>query len=119
MGGDGMMSDKRQHRRFGTELLEIKGALDLTDKAEIINMSFGGVALKVERRLSVGKDCVFTIENRGSSIDMNSTVVRCTLTGFEKRSNGKRVSVYTTGLRFEEGSSDKVADFIRGSILEA
>ncbi len=112
-----MMSDKRQHRRFGLELLDIKGALSLTDKAEIIDMSFGGVALRVERRLSVGKDCVFTIKNNVAAIDMNGTVVRCTLKGFEERSNGKRVPIYATGMRFEEGSTDRVADFIRDSIM--
>jgi hypothetical protein len=118
VGGGEIMSDKRQHRRFGLELLDINGSLEAMDKADIIDMSFGGVALKVERRLSVGKDYVFTLENQGSAIDMNTTVVRCTLKGFEERPNGKRASIYMTGMKFEEGSTERVADFIRSAIMQ-
>lgn len=111
------MTDKRLHRRFGMELLDINGSLNMESKAEILNMSFGGVGLRMDRRLSVGKDFVFTLENNGTSIDMVTTVVRCTLKGFEEKPDGKRASVYTTGMKFDEGSTERVADFVRSAIL--
>jgi Tfp pilus assembly protein PilZ len=117
MGGGEGMTDKRQHRRFGMELLDINGSLNMANTTEILDMSFGGVAVKMERRLSVGKDCVFTLENNGTSIDMVTTVVRCTLKGFEERPDGKRASIYTTGMKFDEGSTERVADFVRSAIL--
>ena len=111
------MTDKRLHRRFGLELLEINGSLNMASRTEILDMSFGGIALRMDRRLSIGKDCVFTLENNGTSIDMVTTVVRCTLKGFEERPDGKRASIYTTGMKFDEGSTDRVADFVRSAIL--
>lgn len=112
-----MMLEKRRHKRFGLDLIELNGKLNLADNVEIINMSFGGVAFKVERRLNIGKECMFELGNKGNSIDVRSTVVRCRLSGMEERFNGKRVSIYTAGMRFNDESADKIADFIRNSIL--
>jgi hypothetical protein len=44
-------------------------------------------------------------------------VVRCNLKAIEKRFNGGKVSIYNAGMRFQEGSADKIADFIREAIL--
>jgi hypothetical protein len=111
-----MMLEKRRHKRFRLDLIEINGTLSLTDNVEIIDISFGGVALKVDRRLNIGKECLFTLEDKRKSIDVKSIVVRCKLSGFEERYNRDRVSIYTAGMRFQEGSADTVADFIRSSI---
>ena len=112
-----IMLEKRRHKRFRLDLIEINGRLSLADNVEIIDMSFGGVALKVDRRLTVGKECLFTLKDKGNSIDVRGMVVRCALKTIEKRFNGGKVSIYTAGMRFKEGSADKIADFIRGSIL--
>ncbi len=114
-----MMLEKRQHKRFGVDLLEINGKLSLTNTVEIIDMSFGGVALKVDRRLNIGKECLLKFEEKEKkkSIDVKGTVARCKLSIIEERFNGQRVSIYTAGMKFEEGSEEKVADFIRSSIL--
>jgi hypothetical protein len=111
-----MMLEKRQHKRFRLDLIELNGTLNLADKIEIIDISFGGVALKVNRRLYIGKECLFKLEDKRNSIDVKGIVVRCKLSGFEERCNRDRVSIYTAGMRFQEGSADTVADFIRSSI---
>lgn len=112
-----MMMEKRRHKRFGLDLIEINGKLSLADNVEVIDMSFGGAALKVDRRLTVGKDCLFTLKDKGSSIDVQGMVVRCNLKAIEKRFNGGKVSTYTAGMRFNDDSADKIADFIREAIL--
>ena len=86
-----MMLEKRRYKRFMLDLIGVNGRLSLTDKVEIIDISFGGVALKADRRLNIGKEYLFTL--------------------------GERALIYTAGMRFEEGSTDKIADFIRNSIL--
>jgi PilZ domain-containing protein len=111
-----MMLEKRRHKRFGLDLIEIKGTLNLANNVEIIDISFGGVALKVDRRLSIGKECVLKLGDKGNGIDVKGIVVRCKLSGFEERYNGDRISIYMAGMRFQEGSSNTVADFIRSSI---
>jgi len=111
-----MMLEKRRHKRFKLDLIELNGTLNLATKVEIIDISFGGVALKVDRRLNIGKECLFKLEDERNSIDVKGVVVRCKLSGFEERYNRDRVSIYTAGMRFQEGSADTVADFIRSSI---
>jgi hypothetical protein len=111
-----MMREKRWHKRFRLDLIEINGRLNLADNVEIIDISFGGVALKVDRRLNLGKGCLLKLEDKGNSIDVKGIVVRCKLSGFEERYNRDRVSIYTAGMRFQEGSADTVANFIRSSI---
>jgi len=112
-----MMIEKRRHKRFSLDLIEINGKLNLVNNVEIIDLSFGGVALKVDRRLNIGNEFLLTLKDKGNSIDVPGTVVRCNLKAIEKRFNGGKVSVYTAGMRFNDGSADKIADFVRGSIL--
>ena len=112
-----MMLEKRQHKRFVLDLIEVNGRLSLTDKVEIIDISFGGVALKADRRLNIGKEYLFTLRDKGNQLVVKGTVVRCKLSGIEEKYNGERAVIYTAGMRFEEGSAEKVADFIRNSIL--
>ncbi len=113
------MLDKRRHRRFKMELIEFDGRLGLTDKVEIIDMSFGGVALKLDRRLNIGREYLFKLEDGKKSIDVQSIVVRCRLSGIEQKFTGEKVSIYTAGMRFKDGAAEKVADFIHDSILAA
>jgi Tfp pilus assembly protein PilZ len=112
-----MMMEKRRHKRFSLDLIEINGKLNLANKVEILDLSFGGAALKVDRRLNVGNELLLTLKDKGNSIDVRGMVVRCTLKAIEKKFNGGKVSIYNAGMRFQEGSADKIADFIREAIL--
>ena len=111
-----MMLEKRRHKRFMLDLIEVDGRLSLNDKVEIIDISFGGVALKADRRLNIGKEYLFTLGDKGNRLVVKGTVVRCKLSGITERYNKERALIYTAGMRFEEGSADKIADFIRNSI---
>jgi hypothetical protein len=111
-----MLLEKRRHKRFRLDLIEMNGRLSLTDNVEIIDISFGGVGLKVDRRLSIGKEYLFTLKDKGKSIDVNGIAVRCKLTGIEEGYDRERVSIYTAGMRFKDGSANQIADFIRNSL---
>ncbi len=106
------MLEKRRHRRFGLELLEVSGKLSQADNVEIIDMSFGGVAVKVNRRLNIGKEYPLKLEDKRNSIDVKGIVARCRLSVIEEG-----VSIYTAGMKFEEGSVEKIAAFVRDSIF--
>ena len=110
------MSERRAHKRYKVDLLDITTATIHASNIEIIDISFGGVAIKVDRRLNIGKEYVFKLGDKGNRIDVKGIVVRCKLSGFEEKYNRDRVSIYTAGMRFLEGSADTVADFIRSSI---
>jgi hypothetical protein len=112
-----MMLEKRRHKRFGLDLIEINGKLNLANNVEILDLSFGGVALKVDRRLNIGNEFLLTLKDKENSIDVRGMVVRCNLKAIEKRFNGGKVSIYTAGMRFHDDSANKIADFVRESIL--
>jgi hypothetical protein len=113
-----MLLEKRRHKRFGLDLIEMNGKLSLSDHVEIIDISFGGVGLKLDRRLSIGKEYLFTLmKDRDKCIEVNGIAARCKLTGIEKGYGGEKVSTYTAGMKFVDGSEGVIADFIRNLVL--
>lgn len=110
-----MMQDKRRHKRFRLDLTEINGKMILADKVEINDISLGGVALKADRRLNIGKEYVIKLGDKRTHIDVRGIVVRSELSGIEERANRGKVSIYTAGLMFKEGQADIIAAFL-GSI---
>jgi c-di-GMP-binding flagellar brake protein YcgR len=92
--------------------MEINGKMILADKVEIIDISLGGVALKTDRRLNVGKEYLIKLGDKGKSIDVKGIIVRCELSTIEERRNGARVSIYTAGMMFKDVSPDTIADFL-------
>lgn len=107
------MQDKRRHKRFRLDLMGINGKMILADRVEIIDISLGGVALKTDRRLNVGKEYLIKLGDKGKSIEVKGIVVRCELSTIEERSNGARVSIYTAGMMFKDVSPDAIADFLK------
>ena len=106
------MQDKRRHKRFRLDIMEINGKMILADRVEIVDISLGGVALRTDRRLNVGKEYFIKLGDKGKSIDVKGIIVRCELSKIEERSNGKRVSIYTAGMMFKDVSPDTIADFL-------
>lgn len=108
-----MIQDKRRHKRFRSDLMELSGKMILAHKVEIIDISLGGVALKADRRLNIGREYLLKLEEKGKTLDVRGIVVRSELIGIEARDNGEQVSIYTAGLTFKEGPIGKIADFIK------
>ena len=107
------MQDKRQHKRYNLDLIEINGKMSLTDKVEVLDISLGGIALKADRRLNIGKEYMIKLQEKGKTLDVKGIVVRSELSGMEERGHGERVSIYSAGLVFKDGFMDKIADFLR------
>jgi len=107
------MQDKRRHKRYSLDLIEINGKMGLTSKVEIMDISLGGVALKADRRLNIGKEYLIKLQEKGKSLEVKAIVVRSELSGMEDRGHGERASIYSAGLVFKDGFADKIADFLR------
>jgi hypothetical protein len=111
-GGSGNMVDKRKHKRFKVDVMEVNGKISLAEKVEIIDISIGGVALKSDRRLNFGKEIVLKLVDKATSIDVKGMVVRSELSGMEERANGEKVIVYRVGMMFKNDQTDKVSQFL-------
>jgi hypothetical protein len=107
------MQEKRRHKRYNLDLIEISGKMSLTDKVEVLDISLGGVALKADRRLNIGKEYMIKLKEKGKTLDVKGIVVRSELSGIEARGHGETASIYTAGLVFKDGFADKIADFLR------
>lgn len=107
------MQEKRRHKRYNVDLSDINGKMGLTDKVEVLDISLGGVALKADRRLNIGKEYMIKLQEKGKTLDVKGIVVRSELSGIEERSHGERASIYTAGMVFKDGFADKIADFLR------
>ena len=104
------MRNKREHTRF--DLIDIQGKMTLANKVEIIDISLGGVALRADRKLDVGREYMIKLGDKGRSIDVKGIVVRSTLVGMEPGPDGENALIYAAGMKFKEGSEDKITAFL-------
>lgn len=107
-----MTYDKRRHKRFRSDLMELYGKMILDQKVEIIDISLTGVALKTDRKLIIGREYPLRLVWKGKTLDVWGVVVRSELIEIEERDSGKNVSKYTAGVMFKDASSNTIADFI-------
>jgi c-di-GMP-binding flagellar brake protein YcgR len=107
-----MTQNTRRHRRFKLDLMEVNGKMMLAQKVEIIDIGLGGIALRTDRKLNVGKEYFITLDNMGKHIDVKGIIVRCELVKIEERHDGERIATYTAGMMFKNVPLDKITDFI-------
>ena len=86
--------------------------MTLASNVEIIDISQGGVALKADRKLDVGREYVIKLGDKEHGIDIKGIVIRSTLVGMEAGADGECVLIYAAGMKFKEGSAGKITAFI-------
>ncbi len=103
------MQNTRRHKRFKLDLVELGGKMFLIDNVEILDISLGGVSLKVDRELNIGKEYLITLAGKDKSIEVKGIVVHSAVRETEVRTNGERVTTYTARIKFKEGQAAKIA----------
>jgi hypothetical protein len=106
------MPDMRKHKRFNLDLIDLSSKVSLVSQVEIVDISVGGVALKVDRKLNIGKECLVMLEYKGSHFNPKGIVVRSELSGIEEKADGESITIYSVGLFFKDESAGKVKDFL-------
>ncbi len=105
------MRDMRKHKRFKLDLIDMSSKMSLIGKVEIIDISLGGVALKADRKLNIGKECLLMLGYEDRHINVKGIVVRSELSGIEERGEGEKATIYSAGILFKDESADKVKVF--------
>jgi len=103
----------RRHKRYRLDVVEINGRMSLADKVEIIDVSIGGVAFKTDRKLDPGREYMLRLGEKGKCIDVTGMIVRSSLSGIEERANHDTVTIYTVGMKFKEGATEKISGFLK------
>ncbi len=106
------MQNMRKHKRFKLDLVDLSSKMSLIGKVEIIDISLGGVALKADRKLNIGKECLLMLGYEGKHVNVKGIVVRSELSGIEERDGGEKVTIYSAGILFKDDSAGKVKDFL-------
>jgi len=106
------MRDMRKHKRFKLDLIDMSSKMSLIGKVEIIDISLGGVALKADRKLNIGKECLLMLGYEDRHINVKGIVVRSELSGIEERGAGEKATIYSAGILFKDESADKVKIFL-------
>lgn len=108
----------RRHKRYGLDLIDVKGKMSLSEKVEILDISLGGVALKVDRKLYPGREYSINLQDKGKTLKVSGIIVRSELSGMEARNNGQSVSIYAAAMQFNDDSADQVSDFLKSIVQE-
>jgi Tfp pilus assembly protein PilZ len=110
-----MEQEKRRHKRYTLDK-KINGKMVLADKFEIVDISIGGIAIRTDRRLNVGKEYVIRLGSTQKSIDVRGRIIRCELSTVEQGADGEGVTIYTAAMVFQDVLPDTIMEFINSSV---
>jgi Tfp pilus assembly protein PilZ len=115
------MKEKRRYKRFSIEGMDVQCRIFFTTEVKIINISFGGVALSLNKKLNMGEEYTLKIESESNTISLRGVVVWEKMTRLTSEAQGKEFPIYEVGMRFDEVLTEKGAnllDFISENISD-
>jgi c-di-GMP-binding flagellar brake protein YcgR len=104
------MQERRHHKRFTVDIMDINGTIIFGGYVKILNISLGGVLLKVDRRLNIGRNYLLKLEGKGMILTVKGTVLRCILSESRRNQKGEIIPIYTTAMKFTDLSNDKIVE---------
>jgi c-di-GMP-binding flagellar brake protein YcgR len=109
------LDDRRRFKRFSVDILGVSGKMLFASEVEILDISVGGVSLRVDKRLNIGGEYTLKVGKDGDTISVKGTVVWSKISGTKKGSRDDVIPFYTAGMRFSgmaAGQMKELALFI-------
>ena len=106
------MQNRRQHKRYQVDVIEINGKIVLAKYVKILDISVSGVCLKTEKRLNIGSEYTLKMEGRGKVITVRGTVAWVLLRESTVDSHGDVIPVYEAGMKFVDVSNEKMNEIV-------
>lgn len=106
------MKNKRRHRRFTVDLMDIRGSLAFSCEILIHDISITGVSVKTDRKLDAGGEYTLRIRDDKRDFLIKSTVIwsRDNREGDDGESGSPKR--YSAGLRFSGLPQETIGDLI-------
>jgi c-di-GMP-binding flagellar brake protein YcgR len=104
------MHPERRYKRYKVDVLKISGKMVLAKNVTILNISIGGLALRTDKKLSVGGQCRVTIEGKSTTFTEKGAVVWSFLTETVKDDLGNVIPIYTAGIQFVNLTDEKIRE---------
>jgi Tfp pilus assembly protein PilZ len=111
------MNPERRYKRYKVDFLKISSKMVLAKHVRVINISVGGVAVRTDKKLSVGSQYRLTIEGKSMTFTANGKVVWSFLTETIKDDLGNVIPIYTAGMQFVDLTDEKIREV--SAFLEA
>jgi c-di-GMP-binding flagellar brake protein YcgR len=115
------VKEKRKYKRFLIEGMDVQCNILFTTEVRLLNISLGGAALSLTKRLNMGSEYTLKIDSEDDTISLKGTVVWEKMTSVTREVRGRRLPVYEAGIRFNNVLTERGADlinFIRENISE-
>ena len=110
MGTSVSNEERRSYPRYAVR--GVDGTLLLVAKAEVLDMSVGGMAVSTSTSLRIGRRYSFKLSSGHSELQLTGTVVWCRLVRTQKLPSGDTEPIYEAGMRFESVLSEKARELI-------
>lgn len=104
------MPERRRHERFVVDILEITGKMTFARNVKIHDISIGGVAVTVDKRVNLGSEYTLKIQGKGKVLSLRGAVVWSLLSESLMDAHGNVVPVYKAGLKFIGLSEEQVSE---------
>jgi len=104
--------DMRQHKRYKMDETEIHANLAFGNEVKIHDISLGGISLKADRRINIGKEYLLKLEYKKSEIATKGIVVWSLLINSQADSKGNVIPIYLCGLKFTNDTNEQINSFI-------
>jgi len=95
-----VVTGKRRFPRFS--VVGVRGKVSFAERVEVINMSVGGIALRTDRPLEIGREHNLMVEGRGFHAELKAVAVWSKPTTARRPVEGESAPEYTVGLTFVE-----------------
>ena len=103
--------NKRRHDRFSTE--SVSGKFSYAVRASVLNLSLGGLAVRTNTQLNIGRKYQFRLGTSSKDVEMTGSVRWCRMSGTERQESGDVIPVYDAGISFDDVLTEKAAELLQ------
>jgi hypothetical protein len=106
------MPERRPHKRYEVDLLDVTSVLVDANNIEILDISQKGISLRASRRLNIGETYSLKIKSRDTLLTLKGTVIWSRISQIRKRLHSETIPMYTAGMEFIDVSNEKRVEII-------
>jgi len=106
------MQEGRRYERFPVYNDEINSSMVLSDHLQVLDISEGGILLKADIRLNIGRQYTLTIKTRFNVSTVKGMIVWSSLIENKEDAKGNIIPIYKAGLEFTNVSREAINEII-------
>lgn len=102
--------NRRLQDRFSTD--NVHGNFSYSVEASVLNLSLGGLAVRTNTQLSIGRKYQFRLGAEADSVLLTGAVRWCRMSGTRREDSGDIVPVYDAGISFDDVLTEKAEELL-------